>query len=1063
MAINKTKVLAQADKYIAKQNYNKALNELLKVEKATPSDIHLLNKIGDLYSQIGNAKDAIAYFSRVAEAHRKGGFNLKAIAVLKKVVRIDDRYMDARDRLVELYTQQGHHSEAKAELRRMADHYLNENLLARALTCFEKILNLDASNLEARIRMAELLVREGRKDDAIHHFVVMGRDLLQKNMINEAQKIIGQGLKIAGKNPALQTLLAKCYLAEGKADEAVEQLTQICREHPNDLEAVKTLGRIYFNRGQLKDANACFLRALHVSEDEVAPVEDVARKFIERGELDEACRTIQPLRDIFCNRGQYEEAIRLYRNVLYVDESHLPSLDALGAIYAESGQTANAVLTLEKLIGLHQDQHNREAVQAAIERLLAVDPNNAEWGAKLEALTGKSAPQPEAEPAADHAFGDDEEDDDLVAPPAELAEAEGPAGDVENRIANHLTEAEISLKYGIVDQAIQHLQAVKEIEFLHLEANRKLQAIFLERGEVDQAVGCMVCLINASLESNDFDAARNLVEEIEKHRPDIAQIHRNRLEATLNESMPPSESSLIEFQLDAPAGSESVGVGFEVSDDLDVVDFSKIDQPAESMFEEASPAEEQDDSASAGWSLDMPRVEEEAGPGKAADLQDLFLDQAGGAQAWDQESSLRLSADSDAEPPLTFESLDDAPEVEEEAALDFSEEEAPSEPQEEAPAEPEEMASDGDAPQTTEAESEVPSIEEAEPESPGPSLDEVDFADLELPELEDEAEPPPAEAVAEEEAVDEDATLPTAEVSVSQHLQAIDESERAEAVDEEEIELDTDPDQRPDFSQLKPEPTRPAPLGSEQGSLASELEEIDFFISVEAFEDAAKLLAEAVSRFGDHPLLNERLQEVESKTQTQAKRAGGSKRPESEDELTDEFSDDGGLFDLAAELSDALFDDEQAEEINDNTSQEEFQSVEELFQEFKKGVEEQIDKDDFQTHYDLGIAYKEMGLLEEAMAEFQIAVRDPKRFLECVAMIGNCLVELGRPEEAVAHYQQALAKPDLSEEARTALTYDLAQTFEGLGELEKALDQFQNVERVDPQYRDVAVRIDALR
>ncbi len=1125
MAINKTKVLAQADKYIAKQNFNKALNELLKVEKATPNDINLLNKIGDLYSKTGNSKEAIGYFLRVADSYKAGGFNLKAIAVLKKVVRIDARFMDARDRLVELYTQQGHHSEAKAELRRMAEHYHRENLPARALDCYQKMLNLDASNLDARIKIAELLVHEGRKDEAAHHFEVMGRDLLQKKMINEAQKIIGQGLKIDAKNPRLQTIMAQTCLAEGKTDKALEQLTQICRDNPNDLDAVKTLGRVYLDRGRLKDANACFLRALHISEDEIGSVEEVIQQFIQAGELDEACRAIQPVSDIFRRRGQHEEAVRLYRSALYVEENHILSLEALAAIYEESGQAANALLTLEKLIGIHQERHDREKQRETIAKLLELDPDNPEWRSKLQGLDGG----PGSTPESGDAFAGFDEDDAALAASFEASVETGKGDqdeDRETRIANHLTEAEISLKYGIVDQAIEHLQAVKELEFLHVDANAKLKDIYLERGEIDQAVGCMVCLINAYLEREDMDGAGALVVEIGKHRPDIAEIHRNRLEAA--NASASSASQVIEFNLDSPTGSEleekpnkagEVDMGFDSSDDVDVVDFSKLDAPKEGVFD----AEAAETSATS-WSLDMPHLSGASGEagGKVDDLKSMFRDQAEHVESWDVDEALDLAARSSEETPsFDFEGPDqfsfdapaepeadlappDAPETtpeldapsepeattepdtaEPEATTepDTAEPEATTEPDESAePAEPE-AAIEPDEPAEPEAaiEPDEPAEPEVaiEPDAPAePELDTPELALEEPPdfdaleasismEMDDSASEPqlePDEGEDRPQSIDD--TLPTEEVDgvfppKAPFVQADAEAEAAAEDDDED--LATDPDQKPIFSGEEESPAQPqhAPLGSEQGSLASELEEIDFFISVEAFDDAQKLIEEAIKRFGEHPLLSERVQEVEAKTQAAVKTAGSPKGVE-EDDPEALAAEDADLFDLAAELSDAIFEDEPGE-VNDNPSQDEFQSVEELFQEFKKGVEDQIDKDDHQTHYDLGIAYKEMGLLEEAIHEFQTAMRDPARFLECAAMIGNCLVELGRPEEAISHYKQALEGEQANLEARLALRYELGRTFEGAGELEKALEQFQSIKVADPTYRDVGERISALQ
>ena len=249
-------------------------------------------------------------------------------------------------------------------------------------------------------------------------------------------------------------------------------------------------------------------------------------------------------------------------------------------------------------------------------------------------------------------------------------------------------------------------------------------------------------------------------------------------------------------------------------------------------------------------------------------------------------------------------------------------------------------------------------------------------------------------------------------------------------------------------------------------SLSGELEEIDFFISVEAFDDARNLINDALKRFNDHPLIMERLHEIEDKTQAADRRKLAmelSTTPEPGGDTVDDLleGDGTGFFDLAAELNEELFDEDEAEIVND-APQEEIQTVEELFQEFKKGVDEQIDAEDHQTHYDLGIAYKEMGLLEEAINEFKRAQVGKGRFLECVTMIGSCLVELGRCDDVVQLFNEAVENPNIEDQERMVCYYELGRAHENQGDTDSALTAFREVQKTDPSYRDLEERIEAL-
>jgi tetratricopeptide (TPR) repeat protein len=151
-------------------------------------------------------------------------------------------------------------------------------------------------------------------------------------------------------------------------------------------------------------------------------------------------------------------------------------------------------------------------------------------------------------------------------------------------------------------------------------------------------------------------------------------------------------------------------------------------------------------------------------------------------------------------------------------------------------------------------------------------------------------------------------------------------------------------------------------------------------------------------------------------------------------------------------------------------SAESLNQLSEVFQEFRAELGELGEEDeDLETHYNLGIAYREMGLLDEAIGEFQKvakAVQKGKPFrytMNCSTMLGLCFMDKGEPKIASIWYQRALEVPDLEQEAVLALRYDLAMALENAGESKQALDSFQQVYAVNIDYRDVADRIAELQ
>ena len=134
-------------------------------------------------------------------------------------------------------------------------------------------------------------------------------------------------------------------------------------------------------------------------------------------------------------------------------------------------------------------------------------------------------------------------------------------------------------------------------------------------------------------------------------------------------------------------------------------------------------------------------------------------------------------------------------------------------------------------------------------------------------------------------------------------------------------------------------------------------------------------------------------------------------------------------------------------------------SLEEIFREFKKGVEQQLSAEDYETHFNLGIAYKEMGLIDEAIGEFQLASKDPARAVECCSMLGLCFLEKGMPQLAIKWYRKGLEAGNIQELETVGLLYDLGCVYQSTGDVDLAYRTFLEVYGLNTNYRDVVHRV----
>jgi tetratricopeptide (TPR) repeat protein len=170
-------------------------------------------------------------------------------------------------------------------------------------------------------------------------------------------------------------------------------------------------------------------------------------------------------------------------------------------------------------------------------------------------------------------------------------------------------------------------------------------------------------------------------------------------------------------------------------------------------------------------------------------------------------------------------------------------------------------------------------------------------------------------------------------------------------------------------------------------------------------------------------------------------------------------------FDLAAELDDLFAAQSAVEEPQPESTSTELgdSGLAEIFKEFKKGVDKQLGQEDYDTRYNLGIAYKEMGLVDEAIAEFQLAAKDERRILECSSMLGICFLEKGMPKLAIKWFEKGLRAPGRSDEEYQGLRYDLASAHEAAGDVTAALNLFTELYGQDATFRDVAAKVRELR
>jgi tetratricopeptide (TPR) repeat protein len=244
---------------------------------------------------------------------------------------------------------------------------------------------------------------------------------------------------------------------------------------------------------------------------------------------------------------------------------------------------------------------------------------------------------------------------------------------------------------------------------------------------------------------------------------------------------------------------------------------------------------------------------------------------------------------------------------------------------------------------------------------------------------------------------------------------------------------------------------------SPQAILRQELESVDFYITQGYLDIAADTLDLMERQFGAHPDIDARREKLNAAPLADLT---ASPQPASR-EATDIGG--GGEGEPAPVQAQSTSSAAQSGKGIDA-------GLAEIFEEFREAAEEEpVSNEDYETHYNMGTAYKEMELIDEAIQEFQTAANLAKpgdgssRYLQCCNMLGHCFVHKGMPRAAVLWFKKGLDSPGHAEDEYKALRYELGSAYQQMGDFNRAIEIFTEVYGVDVSYRDVGEKLQELQ
>ncbi|HEX8423928.1 MAG TPA: tetratricopeptide repeat protein, partial [Pyrinomonadaceae bacterium] len=333
MGFDKAKAISAAEKYLAQGKIPSAISEYRRIVERDPHDYSALNTLGDLYARTKKTQDAIECFQLVADHYREQGFTPKAIAVYKKISRLDPNLPVIAQRLAVLYEQLGHFVEAREQYLIIADAYARAGQLRHSLEALRRSADLEPNNVQIRLRLGEGFLKEGLHEEAADAFTEAGERLLAGGNAQSALEAYTQAHKVRPLNHAVLHGLVAAHSQLGASDEAASVLEQAVAEEPRDVELRAMLSRAYLEAEDAVAAERATVALVELEASNYPQLFEVARLYLQRGDANAAVGVLSGIIEPALAGRQEQKLLGLLNEVLARDPEQIEALRLLLRIY----------------------------------------------------------------------------------------------------------------------------------------------------------------------------------------------------------------------------------------------------------------------------------------------------------------------------------------------------------------------------------------------------------------------------------------------------------------------------------------------------------------------------------------------------------------------------------------------------------------------------------------------------------------------------------------------------------------------------------------------------------
>ena len=429
MAFDKAKVLKAAEKFLSQGKINAAIKEYRQIVENDADDLTTLNMLGDLYVRSGKKEEAVSCFERIAEHYSVQQFNLKAIAMYKKIERLRTGDPIIALKLAELYANEGLVHDARAQYLVVVDAYTRSGDNKRALEVLHKIADLDPNNTEIRLKLADGYLKENMRRESAAAFVQAANRLHQTGAHDKALEAYSNALKLVRDDREALRGMLETHIARGTADEAAEVLERVVETNEEDKELVSMLARAYLEAEDAKGAERATSLLMKQDASNYTQFLPVTRLYLKAGEVDEVIRILSTIIERMLAGREERELLEIVNQVLDRNPDHVAALRMLVRIHWWQRDMDALRSSLERLAESAEASELIDEERYALTQLVRLAPDEQRYLDRLNLLGGlqeetaedfPAVPEPESEVPQFETFAMVQDEEELIQAPVTI-------------------------------------------------------------------------------------------------------------------------------------------------------------------------------------------------------------------------------------------------------------------------------------------------------------------------------------------------------------------------------------------------------------------------------------------------------------------------------------------------------------------------------------------------------------------------------------------------------------------------------------------------------------------